>query len=114
MLVNPSSYIDRETLFRERGLNQHDRVKDFVRLDDNRYIISRHELPDVTVIFLYDYELSADAVRTAISECGSFQAIIKMNRNGSISTHAHQAATHTGRRILGWGEFLGELNRKWT
>jgi hypothetical protein len=112
-LRNPASYIDRETAFRERGLEQHDRVEAFHRLDDNRYTIERNGLPPITVVFLYDYDLSADAVRTAISGCGPFQAVIKMNPNGQISTHAHQAAMHAGIRILKWGEFLGELNRTW-
>ena len=113
-LHNPASYVDRETTFRERGLEQHDRVEAFYRLDDNRYTIERNELPPVTVVFLYDYDLSADAVRTAIFECGPFQAVIKMNPNGQISTHARQAAMHAGIKILKWGEFLGELNRTWT
>lgn len=76
-LRNPASYVDRETAFRERGLEQHDRVEAFHRLDDNRYTIERDGLPPVTVVFLYDYDLSADAVRTAISECGPFQAVIQ-------------------------------------
>lgn len=113
-LPNPGTYVDKETSFREQGLRQHDRVKAFHRLDDNRYTIERHGHPPVTVVFLYDYDLSADAVRTATSEYGPFQAVIKMNPNGNISTHAYQAAQHKGIRVLKWGELLGELNRKWT
>ena len=113
-LQDPASYVDRETAFRERGLAQHSRVKSFVRVDDCKYTVARHAHGDVTVVFLYDYDLGADAVRAALADYGKFSAIVKMNPNGGISTQASTVAANAGRRILGWGEFLGELNRKWT
>jgi hypothetical protein len=108
-----SKYINPKTKWIERGMAQHTRVKGFQKLDDSRYLIIRHERRAVIVMFLDEYELSADAVRTAISRYGSFDAIDKTDPNGSITTQARSAAQSTGRKILTWGEFLGELNRQW-
>jgi hypothetical protein len=65
-LPNVASYTNPEITFIERGLRQHSRVKSFQRLDDRRYRIVRHALDDVLVVFLNEYELTADHVRMTL------------------------------------------------
>lgn len=109
-----SGYVNPKIQWIERGMQQHTRIKEFLRLDDSRYLITRRERAPVIVMFLEEYEISADAVRTAISRYGSFDAIVKTNPNGSITTQAYSAAQSAGRKILTWRDFLAELNHQWS
>ncbi|MFG0245565.1 MAG: hypothetical protein ACF8MF_05875 [Phycisphaerales bacterium JB052] len=105
------SYLPRERKFIERGLRQHDRITRFVRLYDNVYKISRRGLPDLTVAMLYEYELTADALRTARDRYGAFSIAVITNPNGSATSSASDVAKNIGVSILKWGEFFGRLNK---
>ncbi|WP_433630182.1 hypothetical protein [Chryseobacterium cucumeris] len=107
-------YLPPEVRFILRNLKQHTKIRNIRRLDNKRYLISRHGLEDVTVIALYDYDLAVEAVRSAVDVYGKFDAIFKGNPNGRISKNAYELANSMNIKVLMWGELLGELNRKWT
>lgn len=101
-----------ETVFLERGLSQHDRVLGFERVHDRLYRISRGTLPDLTVVMLNEYELTADHLRAARDRYGPFSVAVITNPNGSSTGSAEGVAGNMGVEILKWGPFLGRLNRQ--
>lgn len=108
-----SSYVNPEIIFIERSLRQHNRVTEFERLWDRKYRIDRLGLPSVDVVFLNDYELTADHIRKAWDRYGPFSMVVKTNPNGKATTTAHQVADELGCKIYEeWRNFLGALNRK--
>jgi hypothetical protein len=102
----------RETTFIERGLEQHTRISSFERVHDRLYRISRNGLPDLMVVMLAAYELTADHLRTARSRYGQFSVAVNTDPNGDATGSAEQAAEAMSVEILKWGAFLGRLNRK--
>jgi hypothetical protein len=106
-----ADYVSPEVAFVERGLEQHKRVESFQRVDDRRYIIDRRGIPSLTVVFLKEYELTADHVRTAFSRYQSFDAVVITNPNGNATSSAQSAASSMGVSIYKWGTFLGALNK---
>jgi hypothetical protein len=83
-------------------------------VDDRRLVVQRRKgLDPVTVLILNDYELTADHVRNGIERYGAFEAIVRSNPNGRTTDAAYQAAADSGIKIFTWGEFFGQLNRKW-
>jgi hypothetical protein len=102
----------KEMAFVERGLRQHDRVTSFDRVHDRLYRISRSSLPDLTVVMLNEYELTADHFRTARDRYGNFSVAVITDPNGRATSSAKEAAETMGAEILKWGPFLGRVNRK--
>lgn len=111
-LENVRAFRPSETAFVERCLLQHDRITSFDRLHDRLYQISRKGLPDLTVVMLNEYELTADHLRTARDRYGNFSVAAITNPNGRVTSAAEEAAKTMGAEILKWGPFLGRLNRK--
>jgi hypothetical protein len=103
-------YLDPETKFRERGLKQHSRVLDFKRLDLQRYRLERSGLSPLTVIFLNDYDLAAEAIRQARDVYGNFDIVVASNPYGRVTDSATEVAKQLGCEIHGWGAFLSRLN----
>ncbi len=101
-----------ETAFVERGLRQHSRIAGFERLYDRLYRISRKGLPDITVVMLNEYELTADHLRTARDRYGNFSLAVITNPSGSATTSAEEAATTMGAEIHKWGSFFGRINKE--
>jgi len=110
---NMESYVNPEIHFILRGLRQHTRVSSVSRLDNRRFKVVRHGLPNVTILTLDEYDLTAEAVRNAIDSFPVFDAIVKSNPNGRISSKSISAASASGIQIFKWGELLGALNRDW-
>jgi hypothetical protein len=77
-----AAYVNPGVAFIERGLRQHSRVVDFTRLADSKYMVARRERSDVYVVFLNEYELTADHVRSAKDKYGSFTMLVNTNPNG--------------------------------
>ena len=94
-----SRYISRDLTFVEQSLPQHDRVESIERLADRQYLVNRHDLPAVTVVFLHEYDLTVDHVRTAKSRYGSFNAIVITNPNGNATADAERLAKTLGFRV---------------
>ena len=63
------------------------------------------------VTLLYEYELTAEHVRTAREEYGDFAVIVKTNPNGGVTENAREVGKGLGIEILKWGQFLGRLNQ---
>lgn len=105
-------YVNKEFVFVERGLRQHSRVSGFERIDERRYRISRPEsLDDIFVVFVNEYEVTADVLRTARDRFGSFEWVVLTNPNAKVTESASEAATQLGLNIHRWGAFLSALNR---
>lgn len=106
-------YLPPDVYFITRGLEQHTKVSKVKRLDNKRYEISRHNLETVIIIALNDYDLGIESIRSAVSEFAKFDAILKSNPNGSITTSAIQLADSREIKTFKWGELMGKLNLKW-
>lgn len=106
-------YLPPDVHFIMRGLEQHTKVSKVRRLDNKRYEISRHGLETVVIIALNDYDLGIESVRSAVAEFAKFDAVLKSNPNGSITTSAVKLADSREIKVLKWGELMGKLNLKW-
>jgi hypothetical protein len=110
---SPRTYVNKEFEFVLRSLRQHKMVSQVTRMDDRRLLVQRKGLDPLTVLILNDYELTAEHVRNGIERYGKFQAIVRSNPNGRVTGAAATAAAESGIRVFSWGEFFGQLNRKW-
>jgi hypothetical protein len=110
-IADVSTHMNKEVDFIQRGLRQHSMVTDLERLDDRRFRIRRIAHADVTAVFLPEYELTADHVRTARERYGDFTDLVISNPNGRVTAAASAAAATMGVEIHKWGPFLGRLNR---
>ena len=110
---NLNCYLNKEIAFVSRGLLQHSRVKSISRLDNRRFRITRIDLEPVTVVSINEYEITADVVRETKDNFPPFDAILKSNPNGRITSEARRAAESSGLYIYKWGELMGALNKKW-
>ena len=63
-----SRYISRDLTFVEQSLPQHDRVESIERLADRQYLVNRHDLPAVTVVFLHEYDLTVQRENLALHD----------------------------------------------
>jgi len=98
-LPDISDYVSPDVGFGERAITQHSRVQSHERLADRHYILRRHGLGDVNVVFLNEYELMADHLRTARSRYGHLDMLVMTNPNG----RATSSAEHVGEPDL-WVE----------
>jgi hypothetical protein len=110
-LQDVTAFQPKETVFVERGLRQHSRISTFERACDRLYRITRHNLPELNVVMLNEYELTADHIRTARDRYGEFSLAVITNPNGRATSSANEVARNMGVEILNWGGFLGRLNR---
>ena len=111
-LENVRGFEPKETAFIERGLRQHSRIDAFVRVHDRLYRISRNGLPDLTVVMLNEYELTADHLRTARDRYGRFSVAVITNPNGRGTTSAKDAADALGAEVHNWKSFFARLNKE--
>lgn len=97
--------------FVERGLRQHDKVTDLVRVFDRVFEVHRPRFDPITVVLINEYELTAEHIRHAKVTYGHFNAILKTNPNGRTTGNAFETAEQMSVDIFSWGEFLGRLNK---
>lgn len=107
----PRNYVKAEYQFIERGLRQHNRVQNITREADRLFLLHRNGLPDVRVLALYEYELTADHLRAARDRYGNFDLVLISNPNGRPTQGAVRLAEAFGVELLMFGELLGRLNR---
>jgi hypothetical protein len=105
-------YVDSETKFRERGLEQHSHGRSFERLGSDLYRVERYGLPRLMVVFLNDYDLGADAIREARKKYGAFNIVVASNPNGRITDAAFDVASELESEVHQWGAFLSRLRRE--
>ena len=106
-------YLHPQIKFILRGLQQHTKVSSVRRLDNKRYEIQRYGLETVVIIALDDYDLSIESVRNAVDRYDKFDAVLKSNPNGRITSSAIELADSREIKVFKWGELLGILNKKW-
>ncbi len=84
------TYRNREYNFFERAFRQHTVVRDVTRLYDRAYQLHRRRgLPDVTVVLVDAYDVSAEDIRHARDLYGRFDAVAKMT---SLDFHGAEPA----------------------
>lgn len=111
---NNFPYLPSQVHFIIRGLEQHKKVSNVRRLDNKRYEIERYGLETVIIIALDDYDIGIESVRSAVNDFDKFDAVLKSNPNGSITSSAVTLADLRELKVFKWGQLLGILNRKWT
>jgi len=111
---NNYPYLPSQVHFIIRGLEQHTKVSNVRRLDNKRYEIERYGLETVIIIALDDYDIGIESVRSAVNDFDKFDAVLKSNPNGSITSSAVTLADSRELKVFKWGQLLGMLNRKWT
>ena len=105
------SYQNKEYMYIERCINQHDKVSSFDRVFDRLYDIHRTSLPSILVAFVYEYELTAEHVRGVRDKFGKCSAIANTNPYGNITGEAHKVGKQLGSEVLKMRELLGRPNR---
>jgi hypothetical protein len=110
--VPVSAYRNKNYIFFERAFRQHTAVREVTRLYDRVFQLGRGRgLPDVTVVLVDAYDMSAEDIRNARDRYGKFQAALKTSSYGSITTAANDAAASMGAEAFKFGELLGRLNK---
>jgi hypothetical protein len=107
------TYRNKEYGFFERAFRQHSAVREITRLYDRVFQLHRDRgLPDVTVVLVDAYDMSAEDIRNARDIYGRFDAAVKMSSYGSVTTAAAEAAESMGAEAFKLGELMGRLNKK--
>lgn len=109
---DPRTHVRPEFHFIERGLRQHNRVSEIVREADRLFLLKRTgDLPDLPVLALYEYELTAEHLRTARERYGDYSLVLISNPNGQPTQGARDLAQAMGVEFHMFGSLLGRLNR---
>lgn len=98
----------KEYQFAMRGLRQHSKVQSVEREFD-RLVKVTTARGSHSIVFLEEYELTAERVRHAHEIYGSFNLVLRTNPNGEATQNAHDVAGELGARILQHGELLSFL-----
>lgn len=106
-----SSYRFRSYQFVEDGLRQHSAVRQVTRLYDRKFMVVRNGLPDLTIVLIDAYEMSAEDVRTARKQYGPFNAALKMTSYGGVTTAAKEAAASMGAGAFLWRDLMRRLRK---
>lgn len=106
------AYRNKSYQFFDEAFRQHTAVRDVTRIYDKVFRLHRYrEMPDVTVVLIDAYDMSAENVRNARAQYGQFDAALKMTSYGSITTAADEAAAAMGAQTFKFGDFLRRLNK---
>jgi hypothetical protein len=108
---NVRGFEKKEFGFALQSIRQHTNVSSINRLYDRLLVVDRLRHGPLTVILLYEYELTAERIRQARTAYGAFSVIARTNPNGGPTQNAREIAASLGAEILQWGEFLGRLNK---
>jgi hypothetical protein len=107
------SYRNKEYSFFERTFRQHSSVTRVSRVYDRVYKLSRvRDMPDVIVVLVDAYDMSAEDIRNARELYGPFDAALKMSSYGAVTGAAVQAAESIGAEAFKLREFMGRLNKR--
>jgi hypothetical protein len=109
----PSDYRNKEYAFFERAFRQHSAVEDVTRLFDRKFKLERFgDLPDITVVLLDAYDVSAEDIRNARDRYGKYDVALKMTSYGSVTSAAIAAAEAMDAEALTLKELMGRLRKK--
>lgn len=110
--VPVATYRNREYAFFQRVFSQHTEVLEVTRLYDKLFRLHRTgKLPDVTVVLVDAYDVSAEDVRNVRAVYGQFDAAVKVTGYGSITTAARDAAASIGASVFTLKELMGRLRK---
>lgn len=108
-----SSYRNKEYKFFDQAFRQHSSVTGLTRVYDKVFQLHRtRDLPDLVVVLVDAYDMSAEDVRNARDTYGKFDAAVKMSSYGSVTTAAKDTAESIGAGAFKFGELLARINRK--
>jgi hypothetical protein len=93
-------YVSPERYHVERMLRQHRNVSSLIRMSDRSYRVCRILGDDVIVALSQDYEMTADAVRTAFDRYAPFDVLLKTTPYGGISKQGRTAAAELSIKVL--------------
>jgi hypothetical protein len=102
-------FLDSETGFILRGLQQHSAISSVERLTTRSYLIHRHLLPSVTLVAISEYDVTAEALRAAISLHGRTDFVLASNPNSRFSEDSIAASRNVGVKLMKWRNLLGAL-----
>ncbi|MGO4449075.1 hypothetical protein AB4Y96_09120 [Phyllobacterium sp. TAF24] len=102
-------FVDQEVRFATRMIKQHTNVMQLTPIFDKLYDVTFRSGSVKRVIFINDYDLTADAVRSARERYGSFDHVLKTNPNGRITESAVSAAESLGAKVLDASDYMREL-----
>lgn len=93
-----------------RSVDQHSNVSKVSRVADVLYSIERKTGDSLVAAMLYEYELGADAVRTAMARYPEATVLVSANPNATTSQMAIEAAESAGIKLLStWKAFYRDL-----
>ncbi|EES0499042.1 hypothetical protein ACR579_001314 [Escherichia coli] len=110
-LENISEHLDKENKFIIRGLRQHSDVSSVERLTNKKYMVERCSGPSLIILSVNDYDLSAEAVRTACQIHGGCDIILSSNPYSRITHEATIAARSMNIEIFKWGDLLSRISK---
>jgi hypothetical protein len=111
--VPVSTYRNKQYAFFQRVFSQHTEVLEVTRLYDRLFRLHRTRgLPDVTVVLVDAYDVSAEDVRNVRAIYGQFDAAVKITGYGSITTAAREAAASIGASVFTLKELMGRLRKR--
>jgi hypothetical protein len=106
------TYRNKEYSFFERAFRQHAAVREVARIYDRVYQLYRERgMPDIRVVLVDAYDMSAEHIRHARGLYGRFEAAVKTTSYGAITTAAREAAKSIGADAFMFGELMGRLNK---
>lgn len=108
-LEEVSSYRFKQYQFVETGIRQHSHVSHIDRIYDRKFLVHRHDLPDLMVVLVDAYQMSAEDVRSARDRYGRFDVALKMTSYGKVTTAARDAADSMGAQAFLWGDLMKRL-----
>lgn len=107
-------YENKNYTFIKNALNQHRIVTRHYRPDNHTIAIIRNGfVKELTLATTYDYDVSVESVRKAMTLSSEFNVLVGMNPYGRITGDAISAADSMGVEVCTWKEFLGKLNTQW-
>ncbi|MCJ2130320.1 hypothetical protein [Methylobacterium sp. E-045] len=96
---DPENSDDPEIAFSRRALSQHTRVRK-VSFESDHLLKVHHDTGKIIrVALVYEYDLSANDVRNAVTRLGKFDALLKTNPNGSVLNDAYSSARSIGAEV---------------
>ncbi len=108
---HPRNYVKSEYSFIEQGLRQHTKVVGIIREADRLFLIHRRALADLSVVALYEYELTEEHLREASDRYGHFDLVLISNPNGKPTKEAALFAVEKGVELHMFRSLLARLNQ---
>lgn len=104
-------FVTREWVFIERGLKQSKAVEHFDCVAEGLYRIKRVGRRELLVGIIDEYEVTANAVRSAGEIFGEIDVVVNRHPLGRSTTAATAVASELGVELYDWRSFLERLRK---